>query len=202
MKIVQPDTAGIEEAVAALRRGEVVAYPTETVYGLAVDPFSEAAIRRLFEVKGREESNPILVVISERSQLEQVALEISARSQAFMDAFWPGPLSLLLPRAAGIPLLLTAGGEKVCVRHTLHPVAQQLCARFGGPVTSSSANRSGCAPASSLESLELPGVTIGIDGGVLPASSPSTVFDPDENIVLREGRISRALLLQVAGSLG
>lgn len=202
MRIVGPDSEGLAQAVAALRSGAVVAYPTETVYGLAVDPFRESAIQRLFEVKGRQEDNPILVVISDESQLLELAGEISARARAYMDAFWPGPLSLLFPKAAGLPSALTAQGDKICVRCPAHETARALCRAFGGALTSSSANRSDEAPARSVETAALPGVAVGIDGGVLPESLPSTVFDPDGNQVIREGCIPRSRLLQVAERLG
>lgn len=200
MIIVPPTAEGLASAAAAIRAGEVVAYPTETVYGLAVDPFSEAAIARLFAVKERDRGKPLLLIVAGVDQLSRVAAEFSERAQAYARAFWPGPLSLLLPKSSAIPDILTAGGAKICVRCPACDIARALCREAGGAVTSSSANLSGEEPVLSLSSLHLPGVAIGIDGGTLPPSAPSTVFDPELGIVLREGAISRAQLDAVGTS--
>ncbi len=190
MKIVPPTPEGLAEAARLLRRGEVVVYPTETVYGLAVDPASESALERLFAVKGRREDHPVLLIIADALQLQPWVAEISANAQACMEVFWPGPLSLLFPHADGLPAALTAGSAKICVRCPACPVARELCRVFGGAVTSSSANRSGEPPARSLQELHLDGVALGVDGGVLPARVPSTVYDPDGDRILRAGDIT------------
>jgi L-threonylcarbamoyladenylate synthase len=190
VRVLAPDAGGIALAAEALRRGEVVAYPTETVYGLAVDPFRPEAIARLFAAKGRDEGNPILLIVSDASQLSRVALETSPAARSYMEDFWPGPLSLLLPRCAHLPAEVTAGSDKVCVRCPDCAVARQLCDAFGGAITSTSANRSGEPPAQSVEAIDLPGVAIALDGGPLPDSRPSTILDPDSGRVLREGAIA------------
>ncbi len=197
MRIVAPDAAGLAAAVEALRAGEVVAYPVETVYGLAVDPFSGPAIQRLFEVKGRDAGNPILLIVAGETQLSQVAREISGRAAACIEAFWPGPLSLLLPKAGALPESITAGKPAVCVRCPAAAAARELCSLFGGALTSTSANRSGAAPATSLQQLALPGVALGIDAGALPSGPPSTIFDPARGRVLRAGPIPEAALSRV-----
>lgn len=190
MKTVPPDTSGLAEAAAVLAAGGVVAYPTETVYGLAVDPFSEAAIDRLFAAKGRPESNPILLIVADESQLARLAADISPQARRCIDAFWPGPLSLLFPKAAGVPSRITAGGSMVCVRCPGSVIARELCRAFGGSVTSTSANRSGQPPARDLGELDLDGVALAIDGGRLGDAPPSTVYDPQADRVLREGGIT------------
>lgn len=197
MNIVAPTAEGIEEAVRALRAGRIVAYPTETVYGLAVDPFSETALKALFAAKGRPETNPVLVILSDIAQLPLLVDGISPRARAYMEAFWPGPLSLLFPKGRRVPELLTAGLPKVCVRQPACAAARDLCAAFGGPLTSSSANLSGAPPARSLDEVTVPDVAVGIDGGLLPPSPPSTLFDPDEQRILREGAIPADLLLRM-----
>ena len=196
MILLPPTAEGLAQAAQAIRAGQVVAYPTETSYGLAADPFSGDALRALFEAKNRETANPILVIISGPSQLEGLAAAISPRARAYMEAFWPGPLSLLLPKENRVPRLLTAGFPKVCVRCPACPVARDLCDAVGGPITSTSANLAGRPPARSLQGLELPGVSLGIDAGSLPDSPPSTIFDPDEMQVIREGAVPREKLLQ------
>lgn len=192
MKTVPPDASGLAEAAAALLAGEVVAYPTETVYGLAVDPFSEAAIDRLFAAKGRPESNPILLIVADEGQLARVAAEISMTARRCIDAFWPGPLSLLFPKTPDLPLRITAGGNSVCVRCPGALIARDLCRSFGGPLTSTSANRSGELPARALDELDLDAVALAIDGGRLSDAPPSTVYDPGTDRVLREGGITTA----------
>lgn len=194
MKIVPPDAEGIARAAALLRTGGVVAYPTETVYGLAVDPLSPEAVDRLFEVKGREERNPVLLIVDNASQLEAVTASIPDAARPYMDRFWPGPLSMLFPRDPALPEQLTAGGAKVCVRCPANETARALCRAFGGALTSTSANRSGEPPATSVDGLNLPGVDLAIDAGPLPPSAPSTIFDPETGTVLREGAIGTATL--------
>jgi len=188
--------ASIAQAAGILRAGGIVAYPTETVYGLAVDPFSEAALRRLMEAKGRPETNPILCIIAGAEQLDALVAEVSPKARRCMDRFWPGPLSLVLPRKEGVPDLLTAGSGRVCVRCPDHDDARALCAAFGGPITSTSANRSGEPAVSDLDDLYLEDIALALDAGPLPPSPPSTVYDPDAGKVLREGAIPAAILQQ------
>ncbi len=194
MKILTPTPEGIASAASAIRSGEIVAYPTETVYGLGADPFSDAAVRRLFEIKARDERKPVLLIVADFDQLTRVAPLMSEKAWAYARAFWPGPLSLLLPKSAALPEVLTAGSDKVCVRCPACLESRRLCRAVGSAITSSSANRSGEPPARSLDQLDLPGVAVGLDGGALAPSAPSTVFDPDLGEVLREGAISKARL--------
>lgn len=188
--ILPPSTVSYAEAARVLRDGGVVAHPTESVYGLAVDPFSETALRRLFTVKGRPETNPVLVIISSPVQLAGLVDSLTPEAEALMARFWPGPLSLVLPRAKGIPDALTAGSELVCVRCSSHPMARALCDAFGGPITSTSANLSGQPPANTIAGAMLPGVDVGIHGGTLPPAAPSTIYNPATGQVLRLGPIS------------
>ena len=189
MKRLAPDTAGIEQAAAILRIGGVVAYPTETVYGLAADPFNEAALDRLFALKGRAENHPVLLVIAAIDQLAPLLTEVSPRAQRCIAEFWPGPLSLLLPAAPNLPQRI-APNRRVCVRWTAHPVAQALCRAYGSAITSTSANQTGAPPARSVDELALSGIGAVIDGGILPPAQPSTVYDPDTDTIIREGTIS------------
>ena len=178
------------EAAALVRAGEIVAYPTETVYGLAVDPFSVTALEKLFAVKGRAETNPVLLIVSNIDQVIQVVSTISDDARTYADRFWPGPLSMLFPKSDRIPAALCAGGPKVCVRIPAHETARALCAAVGHAITSTSANKSGKPPATSPHEIDLSGVALCIDGGTLPPSQPSTIFDPDTRTILREGAIS------------
>lgn len=195
------DVAGsVEEqiagAAAAIRRGEVVVYPTETVYGLGTDPFSESAVRRLYAIKERDASNPVLLIVDGLDQLREVVREVSVTAEAYARRFWPGPLSMLFPRSRRLPDVLTGGLDEVCVRWTSHPLARSLCREVGHAITSTSANLSGQPAARSLEDVKLEGLGGKVDGGLLPPSLPSTVFDPSTGSILREGAISAEVLLR------
>jgi len=192
--VVAPDANGFARAVEALNRDDIVAYPTETVYGLAVNPFSDNALDRLFAAKQRDPHHPILVIIGDQEQLPQVAQAANANAAPYIDAFWPGPLTLLLPKANALPKRLTAGAPKIGVRYPASTIAQDLCRAFGRPLTSTSANISGALPAESINAIDVPGIALAIDGGQLPKAPPSTIFDPEENTILRLGAISERAL--------
>lgn len=195
MKLVPPTAEGIAAAASCIRGGGLVAYPTETVYGLAVDPFSVAAIEALFTAKGRATANPILLVAANIEQVQRVTAAISETAKTYMARYWPGPLSLVLPRVESLPADVCAGGPKVCVRVPACEIARALCAAVGHPITSTSANRSGMPAPSSPADIGLEGVAMCIDGGTLPPSPPSTVFDPDTGTVIREGAVPSAALV-------
>lgn len=197
--ILGPTQEAFAQAAALLRAGEVVAHPTETVYGLAVDPFSEAAIRKLFAVKGRPETNPVLVIIDSPERLTRMVRAVDPAVLRLLEVLWPGPLSILLPRHDAVPDLLTAGSGKICVRCPGCSAARALCAAFGGAVTSTSANLAGHVPAHTAAEALLPGVALAIDGGTLATQAPSTIYDPETDRVLREGPI---LLAQIHAALG
>lgn len=191
MNFVPPTSAGIAAAAEAIRAGEVVAYPTETVYGLAVDPFNEQALERLVAVKGREEGKPVLLIVAEPDQASRLTDgPLTPRAAACAAAFWPGPLSLVLPGNPALSRMLLNGEGRVCVRCPSCETARALCRAAGGPLTSTSANRSGEAPARCAAEADLPGVALVLDGGALAPSPPSTVFDPERGIVLREGAVA------------
>ncbi len=169
---MSPDVAA---AVAALRRGEVVAYPTETFYGLGVDPFDAAALERLRALKGRGEK-AISMLIDGEEMLARLCAEVPARARALMGLHWPGALTLALPARPGLPEALVSDGC-VAVRQSPHPVARALVAAFGGPVTTTSANRSGEPPASTAAAVR---AALGdgchvLDGGATPGGAPSTL---------------------------
>jgi L-threonylcarbamoyladenylate synthase len=193
--IVEANETGFLAAVAALRRDEIVAYPTETVYGLAVNPFSPAALERLWRVKGRDAGNPVLLIVCDATQLDSVASAVSPAARRCIEAFWPGPLTLLLPKSERVPMELTAGRSKVAVRQPGHAAAMRLCREAGMALTSTSANVSGHPAAMEVSAIELEGVSVCIDGGRLSPSGPSTIYDPDEDSIVRAGPISREQML-------
>ncbi len=143
--------AAVGRAVALLRAGEVVALPTETVYGLAADALSPAAVARIFAVKERPKHDPLIVHLPTAAAVEEIATVSSEIERRLIEDFWPGPLTLLLTKHEHIPLLVTAGRETIAVRCSAHPVFQQVVRDFGRPLAAPSANRFGrisptCAP--------------------------------------------------------
>nr|WP_304188823.1 L-threonylcarbamoyladenylate synthase [Rhodothermus marinus]MBO2491959.1 threonylcarbamoyl-AMP synthase [Rhodothermus marinus] len=136
-------TTDVHEAAALIRRGELVAFPTETVYGLGADAFNPEAVRKIFEAKGRPLDNPLIVHIVHLDQLAHLVRDVPEAARRFMERFFPGPLTLVLPRHPDVPDEVTAGLPTVGVRMPRHPVAQAFLEACGTPVAAPSANRSG-----------------------------------------------------------
>jgi L-threonylcarbamoyladenylate synthase len=142
-EVLWPDDAGLDRAATLLRQGALVAFPTETVYGLGGDARSDLAVARIFEAKGRPRFNPLIVHVPDADAAREFAV-FDARAEEVAARFWPGPLTLVLPlRAAGLSALVTAELPSVAIRFPAHPVAQALLRRFGGPLAAPSANPSG-----------------------------------------------------------
>ncbi len=194
MRIVASTSEGISEAAQAVRDGLLVVYPTDTLYGIGADPFSREAIGRVFACKGRSKRTPLLVIAADLEQVSEVVAGLSPAALRFADTFWPGPLSLLLPRSARIPEELTAGSPKVSIRIPANETARALCAAVGHAIVSTSVNPAGGIPVQSLAEVTLPGIAVGIDSGRLPASPPSTVYDPETDTIVRPGAISAVQL--------
>jgi len=194
-----PEPDRIDEAVAVLKNGGVIAFPTETFYGLGADARNEASIDKIFGIKGRDFKNPILVVIGDVRHLEAFAEDIPAEAHKLVDRFWPGPLTIVFRAAPSVSPTLTAGSGKIGIRLTSHPVAMEISKRLGGPVTATSANLSGAPECSSVVEVisQLEGKLDGvIDGGHTPGGKGSTIVDvtvyPPK--VLREGMIPSSLI--------
>jgi L-threonylcarbamoyladenylate synthase len=200
-----PDIGTIEEAVQALRAGELVVYPTETFYGIAADPFSAAALKRLFAVKGREAAKRVAMIAADARSAFSLAREVPPIAQRLADCFWPGPLTLVLPAASGIAPELVGAGGGVGVRVSPHPTARALAAELGRPITATSANLAGQSPSKTLaEAKEAFGakVKVYLEGGTLGASLPSTVVEVVEAEwrIVREGAVSeRQIVAALAG---
>lgn len=171
-------TCTLGQAVSALKRGGVVAFPTDTFYGLAADPMNEAALEKIFRLKHRALDKPLLCLIHERDQLSLLAAAIPPVFQVLMDTFWPGPLTLLFPAQSHLSLLLTGGFGTVGVRQSSHPLAQQLSQAYGGPITGTSANISGqpavCSAAEVRQQFGH-GLTCILDAGKTPGGLGSTI---------------------------
>lgn len=189
-----PDDTGIAAAARLLGAGELVAFPTETVYGLGGDARSDLAVARIYEAKGRPSFNPLIVHLPDLAAVEKIAI-LGPRARDLAQAFWPGPLTLVLPlkEGAGISPLVTAGLPTVAIRIPAHPLAQRLLRAFGGPVAAPSANPSGrISPTRAQHVIDgLSGrISAVLDGGPCAVGLESTIVvaDPDPTL-LRPGGI-------------
>jgi len=205
--IAAPPTADLSltEAVDCLRRGGLVAYPTDTLYGLGAAAGDDGAVRRLFQAKRRPLDNPLPILVGSLKAAESVAQMGPSLALRLASHFWPGGLTLVLPRELGFHSLALAGGDTVAVRVPNHRVPLALIRELGQPLTGTSANVSGgSAPLTAAAVAEQLGerVDVIIDGGRCPGGMESTVLDltGESPRVLREGAISRAELESVIGS--
>lgn len=199
-------TSEIKEAALWIKRGDVVAFPTETVYGLGANAFNETAVSQIFAAKGRPSDNPLIVHVASISQVKQLVTNIPDVAQKLMDAFWPGPLTLILESNQKISNLVTAGLATIAIRIPDHPVALALLEAADVPVAAPSANRSGKpSPTQAIHVLhDLTGRIDGvIDGGPTGVGVESTVVDCTTEIptILRPGGITKEELEGVIGNV-
>ncbi len=196
-----------EEAAELLRKGETVAFPTETVYGLGADATNEDAVQKIFEAKGRPSDNPLIVHIASASQMDEFIEQIPDKAQKLIDAFWPGPLTLILPMKKGsVAKNVTAGLNTVGVRMPVHPVGLELLRITGRPVAAPSANRSGRPSPTTARHVEedLTGkIAAIIDGGSTGVGLESTVIDfaGEMPTILRPGGISIEQIQEIIGEV-
>ena len=182
----------IGRAARLLESGELVAFPTDTLYGLAADPRRPAAVERLFRVKGRAADAAIPLIASEVSQVETTAGPLTPLARRLARRFWPGPLTLVIDALPELDPRLLAGGTTVAIRVPAHVVARALPAALGYPVTATSANRTGAdAPATVVDVVRALGadVALVLDAGPIQGTQPSTIVDArgDEPVLLRDG---------------
>ena len=194
----------IARAVAALRSGDLVAFPTETVYGLGADASNDAAVRKVFEVKGRPTDHPLIVHIASASQLEDWAQSVSPAATLLADAFWPGPLTLLVERSDSVSPVVTGGRPTVGLRVPDHRVALELLREFGGGVAAPSANRFGRVSPTTAAHVRADlgdDVDVVLDGGPCRVGVESTIVDLTgaRPVVLRAGGVSIDQLEEVLG---
>jgi L-threonylcarbamoyladenylate synthase len=192
----------IEQAVEALREGEVVAFPTETVYGLGADAQNPDAVRKVFELKGRPATHPLIVHIEHPRALERWALAVPPEAMALAEKFWPGPLTLVLRRAPAVDLAITGGQDTVAVRVPGHPVAQQLLRAFGSGIAAPSANRYGRISPTRAEHVRDEfgdDLSIILDGGDCKIGLESTIVSCVDTVprILRPGIITLTQLRAV-----
>ena len=206
----------IAAAARAVRSGALLGLPTETVYGLAADASSDAAVAQIFAAKGRPSDHPLIVHVADASGIAHFASEVPAFAQALVDAFWPGPLTLILPRRPGVATAATGGQDSVGLRCPAHPVAHALLAACaapgdssgqGGPpvwgVAAPSANRFGRVSPTTAQHVadELGGSLLVLDGGPCPVGIESTIVDCTRGtpVLLRPGAITRSQIAHACG---
>ncbi|MCK1637534.1 threonylcarbamoyl-AMP synthase [Bradyrhizobium sp. 157] len=203
-QILPAGEAAVAAAARALSKGGLVAFPTETVYGLGADATNPAAIARLYQAKGRPAFNPLIAHVGDLAAARQIA-RFDAAATALAEAFWPGPLTLVLPKTEGCAVadLATAGLDTVAVRIPAHPVARDILREFGGPVVAPSANISGHVSPTTAAHVQsdLAGrIDLIVDGGAVEVGVESTIVGCfDAPMLLRPGGLPRAEIERVLG---
>jgi L-threonylcarbamoyladenylate synthase len=200
-----PTSADIAHAVERLRAGKLVAFPTETVYGLGADARSEQAVRAVFTAKGRPTNNPLIVHIADERSAQAVAGQWPAAARTLATRFWPGPLTIVVPRHPSLPALVTGGGDNVAIRCPDHPLALALLEAFDGPLVGPSANMSGMLSPTTADHVRrsLAGQDIMVlDGGPCRGGIESTVVSVagTRPVVLRRGLITPDDISQALGT--
>lgn len=194
--LLTPDQAGLTTAAAMLREGRLVAFPTETVYGLGANALDEAAVRRVYEVKGRPTDNPMIVHVQERRQAMELMQEVPVFFAELANEFWPGPLTMIVRHNAAVPDAVTAGLDTLALRFPDHQVTRELLRLAGVPVAAPSANVSGRPSPTDARTVfaDLDGrIDAVVDGGPCPVGIESTVLDLTSHIptILRPGTVTR-----------
>ncbi|TKB10344.1 L-threonylcarbamoyladenylate synthase [Desulforhopalus sp. IMCC35007] len=184
----------VDLAVEHLRQGHIVAFPTETYYGLAVDPDNQSAVERLFALKNRPVDKPLLLLIENTTQLRNLVSMVPQDFKPLMDKHWPGPLTLVFPALDSVSPKITAGSKTVGVRISPHPIAARLVQKFGKPITATSANLSGKPPAKTaleISTMFVSDIDFILDGGETTAGLCSTIvgLKGSQLIVIRQGEI-------------
>jgi L-threonylcarbamoyladenylate synthase len=201
-RVKEKKAEGLIEAVAALERGDVIAFPTETLYGLGADALNAAAVEKVFQLKGRDPTNPIPVLFADRVMLGRLVLDVPSLAETLIAHFWPGPLTIVLPARREIPQPLVNAAGGVGVRISSQPIANELVQALGHPLTATSANPSGQPAARTVNQAKeyfSTNIEICIDGGSLTSITGSTVIEiaGDRIKIIREGDIARSKIEEV-----
>lgn len=206
IKIEEADEEALREAGQVLKSGGLVAFPTETVYGLGGDALNRDSSRKIYEAKGRPSDNPLIVHIAEMEALEDIVQEVTPQARRIAEAFWPGPLTMILPKSDKVPLETTGGLSTVAVRMPSHPVAKKLIQYGGGYVAAPSANTSG-KPSPTVAKYvveDMDGrIEMILDGGEVGIGLESTIIDLTVNPpqILRPGYVTERMLAEVLGQV-
>ena len=203
---IRPDPFILQKVKVTLEHGGIVAYPTETFYGLGVDAFQAEAIQKLFRLKGRPAGVPVSVLVRDREMLNRLVLSVPHIAERIIEAFLPGPLTVVLRASQSLPKELIGETGTIGIRISSHPLITHMFAYCQSPFTTTSANPSGLPPATNAGMVSgyfQEGIDLLVDGGPVPGGMASTVVDASGRVpvVLREGAVSRDDLLMVAGRL-
>lgn len=196
----------VERGISILRQGGIVAYPTDTVYGLGACASVPQAVERVYKVKERPPNIPLPLLLADTSQITEVAESVPPIAWLLIDNFLPGALTLVLPKSSSVPDTITGGGTTIAIRIPDHPIPVSLIAGLGKPIVGTSANLSGQPSPLTAEDVHSQlgdGIDLIIDGGRCSGGKESTIVDVtgERPVVLREGAISREELEQVCGSI-
>jgi L-threonylcarbamoyladenylate synthase len=203
--VVNADEAAIARAVELVRAGEVVAFPTETVYGLGADASNADAVAKIFTLKGRPETHPVIVHLADAGALDAWTREIPSGARTLAATFWPGPLTMILKRAGDVLDAVTGGQDTVGIRIPSHPVAKQLLAAFGGGIAAPSANKFGrVSPTTAMHVFSdfVHAVPLVLDGGASAVGIESTIvdFSGEHPRLLRPGGVPAAAIEEALGA--
>lgn len=204
--LVLKGNEAIKKGAELIALGEVVAFPTETVYGLGADAFNEEAVKKIFAAKGRPSDNPLIVHIADVSGLDGLVEEVSEGAKSVISAFMPGPITVIMKRSKMVPVSVTAGLDTVGIRMPSHPVAREFIKECGTPIAAPSANRSThISPTSAAHVFEdMDGrIPLIIDGGDCEVGIESTIIDMSTDVptILRPGAITAEMLAKVLGAV-
>lgn len=205
-QLTEKDKKKIEAAGDILKNGGLVAFPTETVYGLGADALNPEASKKIYAAKGRPSDNPLIVHISNMKALEKITSEIPQKAKKMAEQFWPGPLTMIFPKSEQVPLETTGGLETVAVRMPNHPIALALIDAGGGYIAAPSANTSGKPSPTKAEhvALDMDGkIPMILDGGAVGIGIESTIvdFSTDIPMILRPGYITPEMIREVIGEV-
>lgn len=205
-QLTEEDKKKIEAAGDILKNGGLVAFPTETVYGLGADALNPEAAKKIYAAKGRPSDNPLIVHISNMKALEKITSEITENAKKMAEQFWPGPLTMIFPKSEQVPLETTGGLETVAVRMPNHPIALELIDVGGGYIAAPSANTSGKPSPTKAEhvALDMDGrIPMILDGGAVGIGIESTIVDFSTEIpmILRPGYITPEMIREVIGEV-
>ena len=204
--IENPEKDILEEAAEILRKGGLVAFPTETVYGLGANGLDGEACKKIYEAKGRPSDNPLILTIGDINGLYPIVKNVTENAKKIIDAFWPGPITLVLPKADCVPESVTGGLDTVAVRYPSNKIAQELIKTAGIPVAAPSANSSGKPSPTRASHVEfdLSGkIEMIIDGGAADWGLESTILDvsAEKPILLRPGAVTKEMIEDVVGEI-
>ena len=196
---------GIPAAVAALKRGEMIVFPTETLYGIGADALDSAAVEKVFQLKGRNSDSPVPVLVADQDMLRALVAEVPPLAQKLIARFWPGPLTIVLPARREIPRPLVNANGGIGVRVSSQGIAGELISALGRPITATSANPTGEPPARTVQEAKryfAGQIDVFINGGELTSKAGSTVVDiaGDAVRIIRAGDIDRSQLEEVLGA--